>query len=118
MGQLMRFVITGGEVADITQAKQLLVGSTADTVIADKGYDSDELVDFIRSGDATAVIPPRRNRLRRRRYDRTAYRDRNRIERFFCRIKQFRRIATRYDKLVERYASIVAIGASFVWLNA
>ena len=67
---------------------------------------------------AVAVIPPRRNRLSRRRYDRSAYRDRNRIERFFCRIKQFRRVATRYDKLVERYASIVALGASFVWLNA
>ena len=51
-------------------------------------------------------------------YDRTIYKDRNRIERFFCRFKQFRRIATRYDKLVERYASIVALGASFVWLNA
>lgn len=119
MGQLIRFAITGGEVADITQAQALLVGSSADTVVADKGYDSDELVDFIRAGgEATAVIPPRRNRLRRRRYDRVVYRDRNRIERFFCRIKQFRRIATRYDKLVERYASIVALGASFVWLNA
>jgi transposase len=118
MGQLIRFAITGGEIADITQAQALLVGSSADTVVADKGYDSDELVDFIREGEAAAVIPPRRNRRHRRRYDRGAYRDRNRIERFFCRLKQFRRIATRYDKLVERYASIVALGASFVWLNA
>jgi transposase len=118
MGQLIRFAITGGEVADITQAKALLVGVAPETVVADKGYDSDELVDFIRDGEAVAVIPPRRNRRSRRRYDRAAYRDRNRIERFFCRIKQFRRIATRYDKLVERYASIVALGASFVWLNA
>lgn len=114
----MRFAITGGEVHDITQAKALLVGSSPETVIADKGYDSEELVTFIREGDAKAVIPPRRTRLHRRRYDRAAYRDRNRIERFFCRLKQFRRIATRYEKLVERYASIVAIGASFVWLNA
>lgn len=114
----MRFAITGGEIADITQAKALLVGSHAETVIADKGYDSDELVDFIREGAAKAVIPPRRNRRYRRRYDRVAYRDRNCIERFFCRLKQFRRIATRYEKLVERYASIVALGASFVWLNA
>lgn len=60
MGQLIRFAITGGEVADITQAKALLVGSDATTVIADKGYDSDELVNFIREGEAAAVIPPRR----------------------------------------------------------
>ena len=55
MGQLIRFAITGGEVADITQAKALLVGSAADTVVADKGYDSDQLVDFIREGEAVAA---------------------------------------------------------------
>lgn len=92
--------------------------ASADTVVADKGYDSDELVDFIRQRKAKAVIPPRRNRLCQRRYDRAAYRDRNRIERCFCRLKQFRRIATRYDKLVERCACFVALAASFVWLNA
>jgi transposase len=118
MGQLMRFAITGGEIADITQAQGLLAEANPDMVIADKGYDSDELVDFIHRRKAKAVIPPRRHRLYPRRYDRSAYRDRNRIERFFCRIKQFRRIATRYDKLIERYASFVALSASFVWLNA
>jgi transposase len=118
MGQLMRFAITGGEIADITQAQGLLADSTPEIVVADKGYDSDELVDFIRQRHAKVVIPPRRNRLHRRRFDRAAYRDRNRIERFFCRLKQFRRIATRYDKLLERYASIVALSASFVWLKA
>lgn len=118
MGQLMRFAITGGEIADITQAQGLLLQVSAHTVVADKGYDSDELVGLIRQRRATAVIPPRRNRLHQRRYDRAAYRDRNRIKRFFCRLKQFRRIATHYDKLVERYASFVALAASFVWLNA
>jgi transposase len=118
MGQLMRFAITGGEAADITQAQGLLAGVSPGAVIADRGYDSDELVGFIRSAGAKVVIPPRRHRLYQRRYDRAVYRDRNRIERFFCRLKQFRRIATRYDKLVERYASLVALSASFVWLNA
>lgn len=80
MGQLMRFAITGGEVADITQAQGLLADASPDIVVADKGYDSDELVSFIREKQAKAVIPPRRNRLHRRRYDRAAYRDRNRIE--------------------------------------
>lgn len=117
MGQLIGFALTGGEVADITQAKALLACRDFDQVVADKGYDSDALVEFIREGDAQAVIPPRCNRIRKRRWDRQAYRDRNLIERFFCRLKQFRRIATRYDKLVERYASLVAITASFIWLN-
>jgi transposase len=79
---------------------------------------SDELVSFIRGKQAKAVIPPRRHRPHCRRYDRAAYRDRNRIERFFCRLKQFRRVATRYDKLLERYTSFVALSASVVWLNA
>lgn len=117
MGQLIGFALTGGEVADITQAKNLLCGRDMQQVVADKGYDSDELVQFVHEGDAEAVIPPRSNRLHKRRWDRRAYRDRNIIERFFCRLKQFRRIATRYDKLVERYASIVALGASFIWLS-
>jgi transposase len=117
MGQLIGFALTGGEAADITQAQSLLCGRDLEEVVADKGYDSDELVQFIRNAGAKAVIPPRSNRLHKRRWDRQAYKDRNLIERFFCRLKQFRRIATRYDKLAERYASIVTLGASFVWLS-
>jgi transposase len=117
MGQLIGFALTGGEMADITEAQGLLCGLEPDEVVADKGYDSDELVQFIRDAGAKAVIPPRRNRLHKRRWDRQIYKDRNIIERFFCRLKQFRRIATRYDKLAERYASIVTLGASFVWLT-
>ena len=118
LGQLRSFVLTGGEVSDITQAQSLLVGIDTRAVVGDKGYDSDELVEFIRDGDAQAVIPPRRNRVHRRRYDKARYRERNRIERFFCRIKQFRRIATRYDKLAERYASFIALTAATIWLRA
>lgn len=117
MGQLIGFALTGGEIADITEAQALLCGLEPDEVVADKGYDSDQLVQFIRDAGAKAVIPPRRNRLHKRRWDRQIYKDRNIIERFFCRLKQFRRIATRYDKLAERYASIVTLGASFVWLS-
>lgn len=117
MGQLIGFAITGGEMADISEAQGLLCGLEPEEVVADKGYDSDELVQSIRDAGAKAVIPPRRNRRHKRRWDRQIYKDRNIIERFFCRLKQFRRIATRYDKLAERYASIVTVGASFVWLT-
>ena len=117
MGQLHRFVLTGGEVHDVTQAAQLLVDVDATAVIGDKGYDADELIATIRARGAKAVIPPRSNRLAQRRLDRRRYRTRNLIERFFCRLKHFRRIATRYEKLAQRYASFIALTAAVIWLG-
>ena len=117
VGQLNRFILTGGETHDVTQAQALLEGIEPEVVIADKGFDSDELIAHIRARGAKAVIPPRSNRLRRRRLDRKCYRSRNLIERFFCRLKQFRRVATRYDKLALRYASFIALAAAVVWLG-
>ena len=63
-----------------------------------------------------AVIPPRSNRLRPRSFDRHLYKNRNLIERFFCRIKPFRRIATRYDKLATSFLAFIHIACAFVWL--
>ena len=63
-----------------------------------------------------AVIPPKSNRNVQRSFDQHLYKNRNLVERFFCRIKQFRRIATRYDKLAERFASFVALAAAIIWL--
>ena len=117
MGRLQGFALTGGEAHDVTQAKGLLVGIDTETVIADKGYDSDELVEEIRDGGAKAVVPPRRNRRCKRRIDRRCYRKRNIIERFFCRLKHFRRIATRYEKLEARFASFIALTAAVIWLR-
>ena len=117
MGQLNRFTLTGGEVHDVTEAVGLLEGIKAAAVIGDKGYDSDALITHIRSSGAKAVIPPRSNRTTQRRLDRRRYRERNVIERFFCRIKHFRRIATRYEKLATRFASIIALTAAAVWLR-
>lgn len=117
VGQLNRFVLTGGEVNDVTQADTLIAGVAAGAVIADKAFDADALIERIRASGAKAVIPPRSNRLTLRRFDRRCYRRRNLIERFFCRLKQFRRIATRYDKLAQRFASFVALAATVVWLS-
>lgn len=112
----MRWLLTGGQVADITQAKALLAGMQADAVLADKGYDSDDLVDCIEANGATAVIPPKRNRLVQRSYDRHLYKDRHLVERFFNRIKQFRRIATRYEKLARNYLSFLNIVCAYLWI--
>lgn len=118
MGQLGGFTLTGGEVHDVTEARGLLEGIDTEAVVADKAFDSDALIGFICEGKAKAVIPARSNRLHQRRLDRKRYRERNRIERFFCRLKHFRRVATRYDKLAQRFASFIALTAAVVWLGA
>lgn len=81
-------------------------------LIADKGYDADAFVQAIEAGGAKAVIPPRSNRLNPRRFSRKLYRHRNLIERFFNRIKHYRRIATRYDKLALSYLSFVQLACA------
>lgn len=102
--------------ADITEAAALIKGIEAHSVIADKGYDADAFVDTIETRGAQAVIPPRSNRLTQRAYDRHLYKDRNLVERFFCRLKQFRRIATRYEKLSENFMSMLSLACAFIWL--
>lgn len=102
---------------DITQACDLINAVPAQTVAADKAYDADALIQTITQAGAEAVIPPRGNRATLRHYDRHKYRHRNLIERFFCRIKEFRRIATRYDKLASRFSAFIALTASFIWLT-
>ena len=67
-------------------------------MIADRAYDSDELRDFIKKRAAQPVIPPKKNRKVPYRYDKLLYKNRTRSERFFCRLKDFRRVATRYDR--------------------
>lgn len=117
LGQLARFILMGGQVHDVTQAQALLEDLTPEAVLADKAYDADALLACIENKGAKAVIPPKANRKVKREFDRYQYRNRNLIERFFARIKQFRRVATRYDKLASRFASFVALAASLLWLK-
>lgn len=117
LGSLARFCLTGGEAGDSPQALPLLGGGLQPTSLsADKAYDTDALLGHLADQGIEAVIPPRSHRRVQRHFDRHHYKNRNLIERFFCRIKQFRRIATRYDKLAERFASFVAITAAVIWL--
>ena len=85
--------------------------------IADKGYDADHLIGRIAGAGAEVVIPPRRNRRDQRAYDIHLYKERNRIERFFNRLKQFRRVATRYDKLLANFMGFVKLAAIAIWLR-
>ena len=101
--------LTGGEAADSPQLPELIKTQETTAVIADKGYDSDENRAAIREIGAEPCIPPRRHRKEEIAYDRHLYKERNVVERFFGRIKQFRRVGTRYDKKAANYLG-------FVWL--
>lgn len=112
----MAFALCPGNHADISQAPALLDKSPAPARLpADKGDDANSLRDRLAATDTKAVIPSTRSRKVPIPYDEEAYRDRNRIERAFCRLKDWRRIATRYDKLAINFASAVAIAAIAIW---
>ncbi len=105
--------LSPGQVADCTQALALLGNDDpAAIVIGDKAYDTDAIVTWIKAGGGVAVIPSRSHRKTQRPLDRKAYASRNRVERFFARIKEFRRVATRYDKRARNFLSAVTLAAA------
>jgi len=116
LGNPLRFLLTPGQRNDITQAHALLAGYETDAVVADKGYDADWLADHIAAAGAEVVIPPKKNRTAPRAYDANLYADRNKIERLFNRLKHYRRVATRYDKLGRNYLSFVHVAAAMTLL--
>jgi transposase len=106
-----------GEEHDVTRADELLAEHEPKAVIADKGYDADELVETILERGAQAVIPPRSNRKSPRKFSQRLYKDRNLVERFVNRIKHYRRIATRFEKTARNYLAFVHLAASLVMLG-
>ena len=117
LGNPLRFIVTGGERHDSTQAQALLEGFHVHAVLADKGYDADELITWIQETGALAVTPPRSNRTVLRDYDTALYKERNLVERMFGYLKHFRRVATRYDKTALSFLSFVQLAASYLWLK-
>lgn len=109
LGQLARFVLTPGQAGDITCAHGLLEGVQAQAVVADAAFDAAHLRETLAARSIKAVIPSHPRRTMHYEIDRHQNRHRNLVERWFARIKHFRRIATRYDKLASRYASFVSI---------
>ena len=98
-------------------ACDLVEGLPAQNVLADKAYDADRLFNLVIEQGGDPVIPPRRHRKRQHAYDKALYKERNRVERFFSRIKHCRRIATRYDKLVETFMGFVKLACIMLWLK-
>jgi len=111
-------MLTAGNVSDVKAAPALLEqAGRMRYLLADKGYDADRLRRSLRDAGAVPVIPGRRNRKRTIRYDKDRYRGRHLIENAFCRLKDFRRVATRYDKLADNFLSGVAIATALAfWL--
>ena len=109
-------LLTPGQRSDLTQGAALLAGYAPGAVLADRGYDADDILRRIREAGAEAVIPPKSSRIEARTYDVALYRERNEVERFFGRLKLNRRIATRYEKTARNYLSFVFWASSLVLL--
>jgi transposase len=110
----LRFIRSPGQVSDITQAEALIEGLPSDHVLADKGYDARSLRDAITDGAAVAVIPSKTTSPQVP-CDFALYCERNLIERFFLKIKHFRRIATRYEQTPRAFLSLRSVISPFIW---
>jgi transposase len=116
LGNPVRFVVTGGERNDITQAPALLPPGSSAEVICDRGYDADWWRERLIGAGHCPVIPSRRNRIIQPLYDQHAYRARHLVENAFARLKSARRIATRYDQTVASFSAFVSLACIFLWL--
>jgi transposase len=116
-GLPVRLLLTAGHASDKAAAPILLDGLPLRDVVADRGYDWQHLVELVASRGGKAHIPTQRDRKVQRSVDRRLYRQRNLVERFFNKLKHFRRIATRYDKLARNFLSAVALVSARIWIR-
>jgi transposase len=114
-GMPVRMLVTAGTTADCTQADKLVEGINAGSLIADKGYDSDEIVERAEASGIEAVIPPKKNRKKQREYDKYLYRLRHLVENAFLHLKAWRGIATRYAKNTTSFLAAVHIRCIAIW---
>ena len=117
-GLPVRLVLSAGQASDKTVAPKLIQGLPAAPLIADRGYDSRALVDLINGHGGTAHIPTQSRVRVQRSVAPELYRRRNLIERFFCKLKQFRRVATRFDKHATTFLAAVALASCRIWLRS
>ncbi len=117
MGNALRLVATAGQAGDCPQALTLLAELEPEMVIADTSYDSNKNRAYCAQKGIEVVIPSRPNRTQALPLDEEMYRDRNKVERFFGRMKQNRRLATRYDKTVVSFLAFWHIAAALDWLR-
>ena len=114
-GNPVRMLITAGTTADCTQAGKLVEGIDADSLIADKAYDSNEIIELAQGAGMQVVIPPKKNRTEQREHDTYLYRLRHLVENAFLQLKQWRGIATRYAKNTASFLAAVHIRCITIW---
>ena len=125
LGNPLRLLLTGGRRThvrsaqrhDVTQAEELLKGWKTTRVLADKGYDSNAVLANVAALNAEAVIPPKANRLIQREYDKEFYKERHLVECYFNKLKQFRRVFSRFDQQARNYLSFVQFASMMIWLR-
>ena len=115
-GRPLQLLFTQGQVHDSVVAVELIDFIHANACLADKAYDSDAIVQALQEREIKVVIPPTKNRKKKRRYDKELYKLRYRIECFFHDIKRFRRVATRFEKKIETFKGFVLWAAAFQWI--
>ncbi len=113
----VRVIATEATRADCTQAKELIADIPAQHLIADRGYDSDAIVEQAKSQGMQAVIPPRKSRKEQREYDKHLYRQRHLVENAFLALKRWRGVATRYAKNLSSFLAAVQIRCLALWLS-
>ncbi len=116
LGNPLRIHLTPGQRNDIAEAEALILGYKSEYVIGDKGYDSDNFIAVIEANGAIAVIPPKSHRVDQRDYDKHLYKERHRVECFINKIKWYRRIFSRFEKLAIRYFGFLSFVATLIWL--
>jgi transposase len=117
LGNPLRLMLTAGQCHDSPQASTLIEGYEPQVLIADKGYDSGPLIELVTGKGIEAVIPPKKNRLVQREYDRHLYRERHLIECFIGKIKHYRRVFSRFEKLSKNYLGFLSFVSALVWLR-
>lgn len=117
LGNPLKFILTPGQRNDITQANSLIQNINDMILVADKGYDSNALIEQLEKQKCIAVIQPKRNRKIQRKYDEHIYKERHLIECFFSKIKHFRRIFSRFDKTTMAFLSFLQFVGIFIWLR-
>ena len=111
------FIITAGQSSDVGQAEALVGNEVCEAVIADRGYDSDPFRQVLMRNHIQSIIPGRKNRIVPIEYDKHTYKERNAVERFFGRMKEYRGIATRYTKTAVMFKAGLVLAAILMWIK-
>jgi transposase len=118
LGNPPGFTLSSGSAHGLRGAEVLLAQIAADPLIADKAFDAHErVIARLKQSGKSAVIPSKSNRKTKRPYDRELYKARHLIENFFCKLKQYRAIATRYDKTATIFLAAIHFASAVIWLN-